>query len=61
MEPHMSTDILQAKCRKPECAHIWTVAYLPMGLADAATCAKRATCPKCADTKPLVNPTTKQS
>lgn len=26
----MSTDILQAKCRKPECAHVWTIAYLPI-------------------------------
>jgi len=61
LQGEQSNNILQAKCRKPECAHVWTVAHLPMDLLDVATCAKRATCPKCADTKPLVNPTSKKS
>lgn len=47
---------LNAKCRKPECAHVWAIAYLPMPVMDVATCGKRATCPMCGDTKPLLGP-----
>ena len=45
---------LDAKCRDPKCAHVWTVAHLPMQLPKAAEIAARAACPKCGDTKPLV-------
>lgn len=50
----MSANELRAKCRKPECAHVWVIAYLPMDLATTAKLAGRAGCPKCGDLKPLV-------
>jgi len=45
---------LDAKCRVESCGHVWTVAQLPMQLTKVAALAKRAACPKCGDTKPLV-------
>lgn len=41
-----------AKCRI--CAHCWIVAYLPMDIGKMAKAAKRATCPTCGDTKPVI-------
>ncbi len=46
---------LLARCRNTNCSHIWTVAYLPMQIDDAARCGARATCPKCGDGQPFVH------
>lgn len=41
-----------AKCRK--CSHCWPAAYAPMGAQAFCRAVKRATCPMCGDTKPLI-------
>jgi hypothetical protein len=43
---------LWAKCR--DCAHCWIVAYYPADMRLLGKVMKRACCPKCGDTKPLV-------
>lgn len=41
-----------AKCRK--CSHCWPAAYAPMPITDFCRTAKRAVCPMCGDTKPVI-------
>ncbi len=40
------------KCRK--CSHCWAAAYLPLTAETFAKIAKRAACPMCGDSKPVV-------
>jgi hypothetical protein len=47
---------LNARCRDEACAHVWTVAYLPMPMESVTLLMQRAACPMCADLDPFVMP-----
>lgn len=53
----MSTESkIIAHCRKHECNFEWVVLYLPQPIDVFSEAAKRAYCPKCGDTKPMLGP-----
>lgn len=57
-EPILNSDpgMLNARCRHNGCAHVWTIAYLPMPMESVTLLMQRAACPMCADLDPFVMP-----